>query len=112
MKRTWIGLALFSMTAVASGAAQTPVTPGFAAFAGCWQAQAADDRAADVTAPRVCVVPTGTNGADLVSLRGDSTTERSHIEADGQHHAVAQQGCDGWESAEFSADGRRLYLKS
>jgi hypothetical protein len=59
---------------------------------------------------RVCVVLTGTNGADLVSLRGQTVVERTHIEADGQQHAVDRQGCSGWESAQFSADGKRLYL--
>jgi hypothetical protein len=40
------------------------------------------------------------------------TTEHTRIEADGQRRPVASQGCKGWETASFSSDGRRLYLRS
>jgi uncharacterized membrane protein YgcG len=33
------------------------------------------------------------------------------MDASGQQQSVSKQGCSGWEKAEFSADGRRLYLR-
>jgi hypothetical protein len=101
-------LALFAATAPA----QSAVSPGWSAFSGCWAPQAAEGAVVPDSAPRVCVVPTGTNSADLVSVVSGKVTERTRIDADGQHHDVAKQGCSGWESAAFSSDGRRLYLTS
>jgi hypothetical protein len=101
-------LALFAVSAQA----QSQVSPGWSAFSGCWSPQAADGAAARDSAPRVCLIPTGTNSADLVSVVAGKVAERTRIDADGQHHDVAKQGCSGWESAAFSSDGRRLYLTS
>jgi hypothetical protein len=64
------------------------------------------------TTSRVCVVPTSATGADLLSVVDNKITDRTHIEADGAQHDVKRQGCAGWESAEWSSDGRRLYMTS
>jgi len=110
-------------TAKAAGA-----TPGWRAFAGCWQPTVAEERASgdrDLDRAlsemrsasidndtRICVIPMGPNGVEMLSFKKDSVTERSHLEADGRHYDVAHQGCAGWVSASFSADSRRLYMSS
>jgi hypothetical protein len=103
-------LAAFALPVGTMAFAQpAPVTPGWAAFSGCWNPVAVPGAEA-ASGARVCVVPSGPNGADLVSIKAADVVERTHIEADGQHHDVSRQGCAGWESAAFSSDGRRLYL--
>lgn len=111
MRRIPVLSALLTVVAV-SVSAQSPVAPGWGAFAGCWVPVPATSAAPQVADPRICVVPTGANSAELVSVVGDKTTERTRIDADGQHHDVSRQGCNGWESAQFSSDGQRLYLRS
>jgi hypothetical protein len=96
----------------ASAQSPAPVAPGWSAFAGCWQPIPVEGQAIPAGSPKVCVVPVGTNGADLLSVSDDKVAERTRIEADGLRHDVTRQGCSGWESASFSSDGRRLYMSS
>ena len=114
MKRIILSAALLVVASTAS--AQTQVAPGWSSFAGCWVPVVAEERVGSrvgsTTNPVVCIVPAGANGASLVTFVGDRDTERTHIEADGSRRDVSRQGCTGWEKSEFSADGRRLYLRS
>jgi WD40-like Beta Propeller Repeat len=94
-------------------AAQTPTAgPRWSAYAGCWEPVVAEGQPLPSSTPRVCVVPSSGVGADLISVVDKKVTDRMHIEADGAHHDVKQQGCAGWESAAWSSDGRRLYFNS
>jgi uncharacterized membrane protein YgcG len=100
---------LFASVAVA----QTPTAgPRWSAYAGCWQPVAEAGQTIPATNPRVCVVPSGGAGADLLSVVDNKITERTHVEGDGARHDVKRQGCEGWESAAWSSDGRRLYFNS
>lgn len=111
MRRLILSSAFLGLAA-AAGSAQAQVTPGWSAFAGCWTPVAADgSRNVAANTPRVCIVPDAANGAELVTIVLDSVTERTRIDASGQRREVSKQGCAGWESAEFSSDGRRLYLR-
>src|ERR1700754_11328 len=108
MKRILLSIAFFGLSGVAS-AQQTGA--GWSAFTGCWTPVSANgDRNMAANIPRVCVVPTGANSADLLTIVNDSIAERAPIDASGQRRDVGRQGCSGWEKAEFSSDGRRLYL--
>jgi hypothetical protein len=108
MRRLILSFAFLGTAAVAS--AQQQVGPGWSAFSGCWTPVSADgERNIAANTPRVCVIPSG-NSADLLTMVGDSIKERTTVDASGQRHDVTKQGCSGWEKAEFSADGRRLYL--
>jgi hypothetical protein len=111
MRRIIISSALLAIVSVTSSA-QAPVAPGWSAFAGCWAPIAADGQMITASDPRVCVVPASGNAADLLTVTNGQVSERSRIDADGQRHDVSKQGCNGWESAEFAADGRRLFLRS
>lgn len=68
----------------------------------------------DSHAAHICVVPSsqGNSAVDIVTVSGDTVTSRHHIEASGARVVVHDQGCDGWESAQWSADNRRVYLHS
>src|SRR6267378_3288766 len=74
------------------------------AFLGCWQSNAAT---------RVCVVPAaGVSAIDLVSVANGQVVAREHIAATGERQTRSRDNCTGWESAEWSALGQRVYLRS
>src|SRR5450759_5612134 len=61
----------------------------------------------------VCVVPTSTASAvDVVTVSAGKIVDRTHVDTDGQPHALAKQGCTGWQSAKWSPSAHRVYLKS
>jgi hypothetical protein len=108
MRRLILSIAFLGTATVAS--AQPQVGPGWSAFSGCWTPVSADgERNIAANTPRVCVVPSG-NSADLITMVADTIKDRTTVDAGGARHDVSKQGCSGWEKAEFSADGRRLYL--
>jgi hypothetical protein len=108
MRRFVLSIAFLGLAGAAS--AQAPAGPGWSAFSGCWTPVGTDgSRNVAANTPRVCVVPNG-NAADLLTVVGDSITDRTAVDAGGQRHDVSKQGCSGWEKAEFSSDGRRLYI--
>ena len=90
---------------------------------GCWQpvtAASADtytawmeQRARDAEAPRLCIVPTSRPGAvEFLTVAGGTVTTHDTVDAANPHVARKRDSCDGWEGAEWSVDGRRVYLKS
>lgn len=111
MRRILAALGLVAVSSGSVGAQSRGVTPGWAAFAGCWIPLPADARISADSRANVCVVPTAGTAAELVTILDDKAVDRTQIDADGVRHAVDRQGCRGWESAEFSADGRRLFLR-
>ncbi len=111
------GLALaaaFLGAAVPAGAQQQAQTdPRWQAWLGCWQPVSGPARVAgDTTSvPLVCVVPSpGSAGVDVVAVSGGRIASRDLVEATGAHRDVAREGCTGWESADFSSDGSRVFL--
>jgi hypothetical protein len=61
----------------------------------------------------VCVLPAaGTSGVDVVTIAAGKVADRTRIVATGERRESAREGCSGWESAEWSADGRRLYRRA
>jgi hypothetical protein len=108
MRRFLLSFAFLGLSAVASA---QQVGASWSAFAGCWTPVSANgDRNMAANTPRVCVLPDGANSAQLITIVNDSITGRTPIDASGQRHDISRQGCSGWEKAEFSSDGRRLYL--
>jgi hypothetical protein len=67
----------------------------------------------------VCVVPasgasgaSGASAVEVVTAVDGEVTARERVEATGERRPVTRDGCSGWESAEWSADARRVYLRS
>lgn len=87
---------------------------------GCWQPSApspAGDPArpanADARAALVCVTAAaGTGAVDISTVVNGKVASTERIAADGQQNPRTREGCTGWQSAEFSPDGRRVYLRS
>jgi hypothetical protein len=82
-----------------------PVDPRWLAFLGCWESST-------VAQLQVCVVPAaGTSAVDLVTVADGQIATRERITATGERVASAPDGCPGWESAEWSPEGQRVYLR-
>lgn len=94
-------------------AASSIVDP-WAAFLGCWQAPAESSGVAENQAARItCVIPVEGDplSAEFVEFENGAETGRSRIRADGTIGAFAAGECSGRESARFSADGARVFLR-
>ena len=95
------------------GAAAAPVRgqdaaidPRWTAFLGCWEPTAA-------SAPLVCVVPAaGVSAVDLVTIVNGEVAARERIAATGERGETTSGECAGWQSAEWSALGQRVFLRS
>lgn len=72
------------------------------AWAGCWEGT-------DATAMLLCVEPVE-GGVNLVSVEGDSRSVETII-ANGMPQPIESDRCSGTRTAEFSADGERVYLR-
>src|SRR3954470_10622086 len=105
----------------AAAAAQPPPTASprtgtdtrWQPWLGCWSAT--PPRFVDLEAPpqQVCIVPAaGASAVDVVTVSGSTIVSRERIDANGEHRPSERDGCTGWESAEWSADMRRVYLLS
>lgn len=80
------------------------------AWLGCWEPRASDPTE---VAPILCIVPVSqSSAADIVTYFDGKQMSTQRIQADGSRVPVARNGCEGWETAQWSADRRRLYLKS
>jgi uncharacterized membrane protein YgcG len=117
--RTILAAAVLLGSAVAAGAQSTQVAAAdgrWTPWVGCWQPSARDavaELAPDKPAPIVCVVPASGNATvDLVRVNGSTVETPERVDANGSRRAINREGCTGWETAEFSADAKRIYLKS
>ena len=107
-------------SAVAAGAQQTQLasTDGrWTPWVGCWQASSRDavtqELAPNKSLPVVCVVPAPGNATvDLVTIDSGTAGKPERVDANGSRRAVDREGCTGWETAQFSADAKRIYVRS
>ncbi len=76
------------------------------AFLGCWE-----PTGETMDAGLLCVRPVN-EGVELFPVVAGEITTSDIMVANGQQRARSLEGCEGWESAEFSEDGRRLFTRS
>ena len=106
-----IAAALVSLTA-ATGAAQQASGSRWQGWLGCWSA-AAPDALVPSNAPVVCITPT--SNADVVkvaTVQDGKVLATKTIDASGAAQPIEAKDCTGTQSAEWSADARRVYLKA
>jgi hypothetical protein len=92
---------------------QAQTDPRWEPWLGCWQPVSGPARAPGDTTevPLVCVIPApGSVGVDVVAIANGQIATRTPVEATGTARPVTRQGCTGWESAQFSSEGARVYL--
>ncbi|HSM06115.1 MAG TPA: hypothetical protein VK858_15965 [Longimicrobiales bacterium] len=99
-------LAAAALLCVAPGLLQAQDTDRrWLPFTGCWEV-VGDQETSDV----VCVQP-GTTAVEVRLVHGADDLPDQIIRADGQPRVVSQNGCEGTESARFSANGARVYTE-
>ena len=73
---------------------------------GCWEpVTLGPDRAL------LCVRPAGA-GVDVSEVIEGEVVSTQSLQADGRSYDIVAQGCEGTRSAEFSADGKRLFTST
>jgi hypothetical protein len=98
--------ALLAGRAATARAQDATIDPRWLAYLGCWER-------VDAAKSHVCVVPAAGNSAvDLLTIDKGEVTARDRIAATGEHLQTSRGDCSGWQSAEWSAHGQRLYLHS
>jgi hypothetical protein len=104
-----------AITFAAPASAQSTGTDGrWQAWLGCWTPASTLIRVVGKSATSVvCVLPTSTASAvEVVTATGGKIVDRTRVDTDGQPHALAKEGCTGFQSAKWSPSARRVYLKS
>ena len=103
------------LTALVAGqaAAQQPAG-SWEPWLGCWSAgPAIGGIAPSQVAPLVCVAPTGdASVVEVTTISGDKVVSTQRLDASGRELPVETKGCPGTEHAQWSADGRRVYLRA
>lgn len=75
-------------------------------FVGCWEAVGAE---AEIGL--LCFTQAD-GGVDLTNYVNGEPVSTEFLAADGRQRPVTAEGCDGWESVEFSEDGRRAFTRT
>src|SRR4051812_20518218 len=106
--------AAFLLALVAPLTASSAQGPKWRAWTGCWAITPPSDRTEPLPGQRyVCVAPTSnTDVAEIVSVADGSIISRDTVDASGRALPVNAVGCAGQRSATWSADQKRVYLKS
>jgi hypothetical protein len=106
--------ALSLATAIPAAAQSAPSDSRWQAWLGCWSPAGTLVRVVGKsTTSVVCVVPSSSPSAvDVMTVSGGKVVDRTHVDADGQPHALTKEGCTGFQTAKWSPSGRRVYLKS
>ncbi len=128
-----VGLMFFASTASASGSGSSASQSGavethWAPWFGCWQLteESVDDGSSTIArllglpAPTtsanadaiVCVTPAVATGATMTTLVNGRTVLTETIVADGAQKPLAEPDCRGWQRAEWSAFGARLFASA
>jgi hypothetical protein len=103
---------LVALIAGQAGAQQA--TGSWQGWLGCWTAgPAIGGFAPSALAPVVCIAPTAdANVVDVATISDDKVLSTQRIDASGRELPMEAKGCIGTQRAQWSADGRRVYLKA
>lgn len=75
-------------------------------FVGCWEAVGSDQESGIL-----CFEPSN-GGVALSNYAGGEVVSTEQLVADSQQRSVEAEGCEGWESVQFSQDGRRAFTRT
>ena len=91
----------------------TTNAPRWRAWLGCWAAIVDSSRGMSPSSRVVCVAPTDdANIVDVSAFSDGQVLSRDRIDASGRPHVVDVNNCTGTETAHWSDDQRRVYLRS
>lgn len=94
------------LTVLALSAAPQAQDPHWYAFEGCWRVTPRSD-----AAPVVCMTEMG-GALQLATYVSGELKSDQRITADGSSRAISEGGCNGEETARWSADGARVFVRA
>jgi hypothetical protein len=99
---------------LAGGAGAQQPAGSWQGWLGCWTAgPAIGGISPSAVAPLVCITPTAdANVVEVVTVNDDKVISTQRIDASGRELPMETKGCTGTQRAQWSADGRRVYLKA
>ena len=101
-----VASALLTAGAAPARGQSAATDPRWLAYLGCWEPL-------EGSKSTLCVVPAaGTSAVDFVTVFKGQITARERIAATGERIENTSADCTGWRSAEWSANGQRLFLRS
>lgn len=102
-----LGVAVVVLAMAGEGAGQTPEARDdrWLPWIGCWEAAPGE------AGPIRCVVQRD-GGVEMMHVAGDRVVERRWLVADGAERTTESEGCRIRESARFSADSRRVFVRA
>src|SRR5215218_6540528 len=117
MTRCVAALGLAAVTTTALSAQEARVGPKWQAWIGCWTASVPGASAFATPAENgtfVCITPAAQGGdaVDVTTVGEGKVVSTQRIDASGADHPLEAKGCTGVQWASWSADERRLYLRS
>ena len=99
------------LVAAPAATAQSQPDARWQPWLGCWVANM--PRAAGASETMVCVVPEESgSGVELTVIANNKVAHREIVNAAGVRTPKVFDTCPGWESASFSRDERRIFLRS
>ena len=116
-----VAATLVAGTALSAEASTPAPVQGWQALVGCWEpvaplvpsAAAAPAKPDSAQAHLVCILPVdGSSSIEFVTIADGKASAREHVDASGARQPLTRDDCSGWQSAEWSADGHRLFLRS
>jgi hypothetical protein len=112
MKRWFAALGLVAVATSAS-AQEARVGPKWLGWVGCWTTAVPGAAVAD-SGGVVCITPSGQGGdaVDVTTIRDARVVSTQRIDASGTERPLEAKGCAGVQRASWSADERRIYLRS
>ena len=113
-RSTLVVAGIVVVTASSAGAQQQLAAGSWQGWVGCWTAgPAIGGIAPSATGPLVCLAPTpDANVVDVTTIAGGKVLSTQRIDASGREQVLESNGCTGTHRAQWSADGRRVYLKA
>ena len=117
MKRCVAALGLAVVATTSLSAQQARVGPKWLAWVGCWTASV-PGASAFATQPDngtlVCITPSaqGAETVDVTTVNDGKVVSTQRLDASGAERQVDAKGCTGVQRAAWSADERRVYLRS
>ncbi|MEO8336627.1 MAG: hypothetical protein ABI664_16720 [bacterium] len=115
-RTTAIALSASALALVAPDSAQAQGGPGprWLGWHGCWTAAPSGQVIENGPAPRtVCITPTrDADVVDIAAIADGKILTRDRIDASGRPQAIDGTACKGTQTARWSSDGHRVFLKS
>jgi hypothetical protein len=115
IRRTLVASAVAAcITLVSAPTAAAQSGPKWQAWIGCWTPSIPGQTVVDLKlAPVICITPTSNpNAIELATLGETKVLGRDTIDASGTEQTITTKNCAGSQTARWSADERRVYLRS